>query len=246
MNIRFSEKNWEQIEKNWTHFWAGELKRPIVWIECEDGSSPVKDKHYFIPQYSAEISAEEIIEIETEHLERIHFIGDSFPKFWLNFGAGSAAAYLGSDMRVSDSTVWFESSGKDLEDIKICSDVESYWYKRVQNVLEAALKKLKGSVQVGFSDIGGNLDILASLRGTQNLLFDLYDKGDILEKLCKDLTREWIRLYKEEAEKITSICPGTTPWAPVWSKRQTYMLQSDFSSMISPDMFERFVVKCLI
>ena len=40
--------------------------------------------------------------------------------------------------------------------------------------------------------------------------------------------------------------PGTTPWAPIWSPGKTYMLQCDFSYMISPAMFERFVMPDLV
>jgi hypothetical protein len=37
-------------------------------------------------------------------------------------------------------------------------------------------------------------------------------------------------------------CRGTTCWSPVWSTGKTYMLQCDFSYMISPAMFGRFVM----
>ena len=35
---------------------------------------------------------------------------------------------------------------------------------------------------------------------------------------------------------------GTTNWAAIWSPERTYMHQCDFSYMISPRMFERFVL----
>ena len=37
-----------------------------------------------------------------------------------------------------------------------------------------------GSYITGISDLGGNLDILASLRNTQELLTDLYDNPDMV------------------------------------------------------------------
>ena len=42
------------------------------------------------------------------------------------------------------------------------------------------------------------------------------------------------------------ICRGTDTWAPIWAPDRTYMLQSDFAYMISPSMFERFVVPDLV
>ncbi len=243
MSIRFTEEDWERIEKDWTLFWQGELKRPMVWLEHWEPAEESEDKKRgFISQYPKEMSVEEIIEIENKHLERVYFLGDSFPKFWPNFGAGSSATYFGSDVNVDENTVWFTPVGKELKDIEISINKECYWYKRIQSIIDAGLKKWNGLVQVGHTDIGGNLDIIASLRETEKVLFDLYDNPGILEKLVKDVTRAWIQIYKDEDDKIRSVCKGTTPWAPIWSKDKTYMLQCDFCYMISPKMFERFVL----
>ena len=243
MNIRFTDEDWNRIERDWSLFWEGKLKRPIVWVDCYDLScKPVDEKCPYVPQYPSQMSAEEIIEIETRHLETMEFVGDTFPKFFLNFGPGSSAAYFGSNLRVGQYTTWFEPIGKELKDISFNIDKYSCWYKRVHVILDAALKKWQGLVQVCFSDIGGNLDIIASLRGTNQLLLDLCDHGDVLEQLLNNLTKAWIKIYSEEADKIRAVCRGTTAWAPVWSKRKTYMLQSDFSYMISPKMFSRFVL----
>lgn len=243
MQLRFGEYNWVRIERDWTSFWNGELTRPMVWFTCYDpATGPLPEKRHFVPQYGTEISAEEIIAIETRDLERRHFIGDECPKFWVNFGPGSSATYMGAGLGVSDETIWFEPPGQSLQEIEISVDPQSFWYQRIQSVIDAGLSIWKGEVQVGFSDIGGNLDILASLRGTNELLLDLYDHADKVESLMYDVTKAWMQVYQEEVNKIQAVCRGTSPWAPIWSKGTTYMLQSDFSYMISPSMFERFVL----
>jgi len=247
MVIKFTEEDWQRIEKDWMAFWAGELDRPIVWLEYWDPSPEVdREKCWFIPQYPAEKPVDDIIEIEDRHLSRVHYLGDAFPKYWPNFGAGSAAAYFGSEVKVDENTVWFNPLDKDINDIQITIDRNSFWFKRVQSIIETALHKWQGTVQVAHSDIGGNLDLLASLRGTEKLLLDLYDNARQVEKLAQDITRAWITIYQGEEEKIRKVCRGTTPWAPVWSTGKTYMLQCDFSYMISPKMFERFVLPDLI
>lgn len=243
MNIRFTNEDWDRIEKDWTLLWEGQLKRPMVWIECWNPSAePVQGRESCIPQYPEEMSAEQIIEIEAHHLEKIHFVGDSFPKYFLNFGPGSAAVYFGSHPTARHGTVWFAPINTEVEDITFKIDRDNYWYKRTHAVLDAALNKWKGLVQAGFTDIGGNLDIIASLRGMNKLLLDLYIHGNVVERLAKELTQVWLEIYREEANKIRTVCRGTTSWGPVWSKGTTYMLQSDFCYMISPDMFERFVL----
>jgi 5-methyltetrahydrofolate--homocysteine methyltransferase len=87
-----------------------------------------------------------------------------------------------------------------------------------------------------------NLDILASLRTTQHLLMELYDAPDEVGRLLGEITRLWIRYYDALYDIVGAAGRGTTPWAAIWSPGRCYMLQSDFAYMISPRMFERFVL----
>lgn len=243
MKIRFDECNWERLEQNWMAFWRGELTRPLVLLACSDPAiPPVPHKREFLPQYGLQMSAEEILAIETADLERQYFIGDSFPKFWLNFGPGSIAAYLGSNVQVAEHTVWFQPLDTALPEWPLRVDRENVWFRRVHEILDAALMLWQGAVQVGFSDMGGNLDLVAALRGSQQLLLDLYDQPEAVATVAATITNIWQEVYREEARKIRAVCRGTTYWGPSWSRGTTAFLQCDFSYMISPKMFERFVL----
>ena len=83
---------------------------------------------------------------------------------------------------------------------------------------------------------------MASLRTTEKLLFDLSDAPEEVARVSAAITRLWLRYYEELYAIIKQSGRGTTPWAPIWSPGRCYMLQSDFSYMISPRMFERFVL----
>ncbi|GAB4437723.1 MAG: hypothetical protein Kow00120_05090 [Anaerolineae bacterium] len=87
-----------------------------------------------------------------------------------------------------------------------------------------------------------DLDIVASLRDTQRLLIDLCDAPEEVARLADEVTRLWLRYYAELDAIIQPAGRGTTPWAPIWSPGRCYMLQCDFAYMISPAMFERFVL----
>ncbi|MFB3896749.1 MAG: hypothetical protein ACE14V_10650 [bacterium] len=243
MQIRFNDQDWERITQDWTGFWHQDLDQPMVWIQIWDPSKePIPGRKSFMAQYPLQLSPEEIIELETRHLEGFDFIGDAFPKLFVNFGAGSAAAYFGAIPKVEPTTVWFDPMNFDLQYIKLAINRTGEWYQRIHAILDAALARWQDKVQVSNTDIGGNLDILASLRGTEQLLIDCYEQPEWVAGLCKQITTYWLQIYQEEADKILKVCRGTSPWAPVFSQGYTYMLQSDFSYMISPQMFERFVM----
>ena len=104
------------------------------------------------------------------------------------------------------------------------------------------MERWGGSVAVGHTDLGGNFDILAALRTTEKLLFELVDAVDEVTRLLSQITQLWLRYYDELDDIIHLGGRGTTPWATIWSPGRCYMLQCDFSYMISPRMFEHFVL----
>lgn len=247
MRFGFSEEDWQRTLENWRRFWKGKLGRPLVDITWTDPAIPAETgaRRYF-QEYPDTLSGAEIVEMETRELRRFRWIGDAFPKRFLNFGPGSMASYMGSRVSADGATVWFHDLGLPLSDIKIRMDRESRWYRRVSEIQGAALAAWGRDLQVSVSDIGGNLDTLASLRGAENLLTDLLDEPDLVEKLTREITREWLKVYHEEADKILARSRGVTPWAPIFSEEKSYMFQCDFSYMFSPDLFERLVMPDLI
>jgi hypothetical protein len=243
MRLAFTEEDWARVGDSWAKFWEGSLDRPIVVMKVEDQRMGEESGfRSFFPQYPETMGIDELIEIETTHLERMLWIGDAHPRRFLNFGPGSLAACMGSELEVDENTVWFKPTGKPLGRIPVALDRESRWFRRIGEIREAALEAWGGAVQLSFSDLGGNLDILASLRGTEDFLMDLAEDPETVGRLSRALTSEWLAAYAEEASRIRSAGRGTCPWAPIWSKDDCYMFQCDLSAMISPAMFERFVL----
>jgi hypothetical protein len=115
------------------------------------------------------------------------------------------------------------------------------WWERVSAITRAAAAAWGDSVCIGHTDLGGTLDVLASLRGSERLLTDLLDRPEAVERAARKITGLWLRYYDALCD-IIGRGRGSTGWAPIRSPGRTYMLQCDFCSMISPSMFERFVL----
>jgi 5-methyltetrahydrofolate--homocysteine methyltransferase len=170
-------------------------------------------------------------------------LGDAFPKWHPNYGPGILAGVFGSEVCYTDGTTWYNPLGvSSLAEIEIQFDRENIWWQRVHQITSAAVERWKGQVVIGHTDLGGNLDILASLRGTQNLLLDLYDAPEEVDRLTSKITEAWLSAYRELFDLIKPAGLGSACWGPCWSPGTTYMLQCDFAYMISPKMFERFVL----
>ena len=194
-------------------------------------------------QFPNDTPVDNLLDHYQKQLESKIYYGDAWPKWWPNIGPGIAAGFLGANVMTSDDTVWFEPDEmRELPDIHVAYDENNFWWQRIQAFTKGAIARWGDKVCIGFTDIGGNLDIMASLRTTIKLATDLYDVPDDVLRLACEIRGAWLQYYDRLYEIIAKNGRGTTPWAPIWSPKRTYMLQSDFSFMISPKMFEKFVL----
>jgi len=252
----FNESEWARIERDWGAWWAGELDRPIITVRAVDpdlqreiaARTPVnypreRVQDEFLSQFPLDMPAGQVLDVYEPLVGATRHYGDAYPKLWINFGAGVAAAFLGAGVEYQPGTTWFHKPEgiTDLAQIRLGFDPDNVWLKRIVEITQAAVARWGHQIAIGMTDVGGNLDILASLRGTQELLTDLYDAPDEVERLAREITALWLRWYDILSRIIEPAGRGVCCWAPCWNPGRGYMLQSDFSYMISPKMFARYV-----
>jgi 5-methyltetrahydrofolate--homocysteine methyltransferase len=254
INTQFTEENWERAERNWAAWWAGELDRALVMIEGLALPPGVArqtipdlnhDTEFSTSGFQLHIPVDEVLDEFQAGLEAKRFYQDYFPKWWPNFGPGVIAAFLGSETRPVADTVWFEPVEGEIGDLHLAFSPGHFLWQRVKEMTRRAVERWRDQVCVGITDLGGNLDILASLRGTRRLLMEVIDAPAEVERLVGEIDAVWMHCYDELTHIIRQAGRGTSPWAAIWSLRRCYMLQCDFSFMISPQMFERFALPSL-
>lgn len=243
VDIHFTDKNWWAIERIWNAWWVGDLDRPLIVLETLTPIENPGDWSQFT-KYGLDTPVDAIIDNWQRILEAVHWHGDAYPKWWVNYGPGVMAAFLGSRPTWTPDTTWFWplEGINNLEDIHLRFDADNPWWLRVQEVTRCAVERWRDQVLVGITDIGGNLDILASLRGSDKLLLDLLDSSNEVDRLVSEITHLWLQYYDALCDITNLAGRGNACWGPCWSPGKGYMLQSDFSYMISPRMFNRFVM----
>ena len=248
IDIHFRDEDWARLERNWSAWWAGELDRPLVIIERLDPARPWDGG--LPPPYRLPLDwpADKVLDFYEERLPHVRYYGDAWPKWWPNWGPGIAAGFLGCRVRPAEDTVWFEpppATANRLAGAELrlgLKNVNNPWWRRIRELTLRAVERWGGRVSIAHTDLGGNLDILSSFRTAHQLLLDVIERPADVERLVRRITQWWLKFYDELHAIIAPAGRGTTPWAPIWSPARTYMLQSDFAYMISPAMFERFVL----
>ena len=248
IQLRFKEEDWDRVAGAWRAWWAGELDRPLVMIEDAEPPpgitiSNIHDLGCPVPYFPLKTLADEVLDYYQVRLEAKRFYGDAWPKWNPNFGPGIVAAFLGAQVHPTADTVWLEPHSQvSIGDLHLDFDGTNVWWQRVLELTRCAVQRWDGRVSVAYTDLGGNLDILGALLTPQRLLVELVDHPDDVARRAGELTQLWLRCYNELCSIILPAGRGTTPWATLWSPGRCYMLQSDVSAMISPRMFERFVL----
>ena len=249
--LHFTEEDWARVERDTMRWWNHDLDRPLVYLSVTDAAEAGQPAPLsYQSNFPLEMPASAVVDCYEPSLDATYYYADAFPWVWINFGPGIAAGFLGSQVNSvaePSETVWFTPTRQTpVQDLRLAYDPENVWLKRVRAVTQAFVERYGGMLQVGQTDLGGNLDILASFVTTEQLLIDVIEQPEAVSRCAGEITQLWLRYYDELNGLICPPCRGTSCWTPLWSPGKTYMLQCDFSYMISPAMFERFVMPDLV
>lgn len=248
-HLQFTADDWARVSADTVAWWNHELDRPLVYLSVP-GEDQEQRPWGYQSNYPIDLPADEVVDRYAPALAATRYYADAFPWLWINFGPGIAAGFLGAQVNsVSNpsETVWFTPQRRlPIADLHLEHDPQNIWWPRVKEITAAFVKRYDGMLQVGHTDLGGNLDILASFLTTEQLLYDVSDAPEEVVRLVHEVTHHWLRYYDELDAIIRPTCRGTSAWSPIWSPGRTYMLQCDFAYMTSPAMFDRFVVPDLV
>ncbi len=246
MPIHFSRSRLEAVAEAHERWWEGTLDRPLLSVILPDAYPADRKAGPLLTQancHEFDRSPEDVIDAWDAWFSSFEFLGDAYPTVSLDvFGPGVLSAFCGGLLDNSSGQVWFRpKEKKDLKDISVRYDPDSPWAKRIRAICRAGAERWEGLVVIGMPDLGGVLDVAASLRGTCDLLTDLIDEPEEVDRLREEIRRAWYEAYRDFSAAMGE---GTlfTDWNGILSRTPSYILQCDFSAMIGPASYDRFVL----
>jgi 5-methyltetrahydrofolate--homocysteine methyltransferase len=179
-----------------------------------------------------------------------YYGGEQFPNLWLNYGPGIVAAVFGVTPEFKAGTVWFDRPTSIneivplLESAKI--DANNEWYMRLVRSTQFAVDHSAGRYGVGMTDLGGILDILSSFLGPKEIIVNMRRNPGIIDTCRAIILEKLLKIYDNLQQIIDSANLGCNSWLNVWCPKHYYPIQCDFSAMLSPKWFTRFVLPDLV
>lgn len=259
--------NWEETKEKFRNYWAHKnTGRPLMCviarrpeIEQYSDGTPVdggylgqicQGKYYNMPEELMWKDMEDKYQNPQRIVDRYRFfcdthafLGESFPNLNVDFGPGSLAAYLGSEIGFKEDTVWFNKCLDGWDGVpKLAFDPENKWFKKHINLVKSCRELAGNDFYVDMPDLMENIDVLASLRGAQETLFDLLDEPEKVGERIQEVTDVYYDYYDRFYDAIKDEEGGNAYTVfQIWGPGRTVKLQCDFSAMMSPEDFRKYI-----
>jgi len=155
--------------------------------------------------------------------------------------------FLGSEPDFALDTVWYVPCLADPDSAPpFTLDPTNHWFCQQKALLEAGMRASAGRYLVTMPDLIENVDTLASLRGTQELMMDFIERPDWVKQRISEINRVYFAAFDALFHIIQDPWGGNAFSAfCIWGPGKTAKVQCDLGAMISPRMFEEFVAPAL-
>ena len=121
-------------------------------------------------------------------------------------------------------------------------DPENKWFKKHIQLAKDCQALAGDDFYVDMPDLMENIDVLASLRGAQDILFDLLDEPEMIGERIQEVTDIYYEYYDRFYDIIKDEEGGNAYTVfQIWGPGRTVKLQCDFSAMMSPEDFRKYI-----
>ena len=205
---------------------------------CAFPKNPEDQKKYWT-------DGEIILKRNLECMKHTYYAGDSFPLIWLNLGPSGHAGFVkDAKWGCAPTTIWFEPMMEEgLEPEKILLDRQSFLFQKMLELARYFTDECRGRYLVSMPDLAGNLDAIAHLRGSEELMIDfLTEDEEIILKSERNMQKLWEAGITEthEITKDVNHGGGCIGWLNTWAPGLHAQMQCDLSVMISNELFQKY------
>ena len=238
--------DWDVVQDRLIRFWEGNLNDCCLAVTAPRMKAADKEIQFIKPANVKEKWLDKNQRLNNWRYEfaNTFYGGDAFPNLWVDMGAGIPAAFLGVSPHLGEDSIWFHG-GHIIQDItarqNLTIDYSSRWWELTWEMVRFFCENANGDYFVSISDLSGSLDIAASLRSVQQILFDIMDYPNAVRSIICELDEIWVDVFKKNNQLINEYMIGCSDWMNIWCHKTVYSVQCDIGIMMSPDQYEEFV-----
>jgi len=238
------KSDWPEAAERLAALWqCGRLDRPCIAVTASSGRdvprpTPPEDPRgrWLDPEY--------LVADALARLENIWWGGEAVPSMLLQAGW---MLCLGGTPRFDQNTIWFETAEFDFDaPPAFAFDPTDPWVRRFEAAyLALAAAAGRDGFLVGQPCMLPASELLSMRMGTEAFLTALVDRPEWMARAiaqgarCQVAAREHFRRLLAGRHEFWY---GNAGWMPFWTPQPHFATQSDVSCMLSPAMFDRFIL----
>ena len=146
---------------------------------------------------------------------------------------------LGCRLQIGNESVWAEEGGFEYVDLdRIDFSDENPWRRKYLEFVATLKAHFAERIPVGQPILRGPSDMIAAMRGSSEMIFDLYDRPDDFRRLAERCT-EFANGLVRAQHAITGPFAGgyLIEQLGLWAPDRLARLQEDSSALFSPDLY---------
>lgn len=236
----------QEAAERWEAYLGGELiDRPLVCVTAPIPGRPTAPGAGYRERVFGDL--DEILDNALINAAATWYGGEAMPTVMMSLGCDEAAVFCGAELRWSEDsagTNWSVPFVEDWDrDLPLALDEDHPLWRRLVEFYRRASARLGGHMLLSSFDTHTNMDLLAAVRGPERLCLDLVDRPETIDHAMVDARAIFPRMWRALAEAGRmdqhGYCNG------IYSMSGATILQCDFSCMMSPAMFRRWVLPAL-
>jgi hypothetical protein len=170
---------------------------------------------------------------------RLH--GETFPVYFPNLGPNAYAAFYGAELVFGEITSWSLPCVRHWEDVdNLVLDWNNVYLKKLEELTEFALERCKHKALVGYTDLHPGLDCVAAWRDPQQLCIDMLQAPEQVKRLAELAIADFEAIYDHFDGILKAAGQPSVSWMGIPSFGRMHIPSCDFSTLISPRLFQRF------
>lgn len=237
-----------EAAKRWEAFYNGDLiDRPVTLVFARKKGFENRPSYHSRYQDRVLGDMDAVIDRVLQHAEANYYGGEAVPSFCPTMGPDEMAVFCGGELHWGDGktdTNWSAPFITDWEkDLPLKLDENNSLWKRLITFYEKCAVKMAGKMILAPIDLHSNLDLLAAARGAQNLCYDIMDTPELIDEAMVSARQVFRDLWPKIVKAGNMENMGY--YQQIYSHSGAATLQCDFSIMISPESFRRWVVPAL-
>lgn len=174
------------------------------------------------------------------------FYGETFPVYFPNLGPDVYAGFYGSELEFGEITSWSRPVLREWEALDgLALDVKSEYLLKIEELTRHALERCAGKFMVGYTDLHPGLDCAAAWRGPAQFCLDLLDSPEQARRLAERAIADFELVYDRFDRLLRQAGQLSVSWMGIPSHGRMHIPSCDFSTLISPRLFQEFALPIL-